>query len=238
MSWSSSMPVSRASTDARAEYLKKVVGLTAAGVALAGATSVVSSVGIALMPGLLSGRWMPFIIIMGLFALSNYVAQPMVFGKAKVPGFLLGMVAQGLAMGFLMLTAFLVSGAAFGNPLVLIGLAMGLTFFAMLGMGAYTFVQARNFSMIGAGLSALSIPMLILMVASFAVPGLIGGTFGIVLSGVFVLISVGAVLYQLNEVIHKFSTDMHWEGAYTIAMGILTLFWNILSLLIRLTSRR
>ena len=233
------MPVSRASVDARADYLKKVLGLTTAGIALAGATSVVSAVGIALAGDLLfASRWIPFVAIMGLFAVSTYVAQPMVFGKAKVPGFLLGMLTQGLAMGFLMLTAFAVSGAAFGNPLVLIGLAMGLTAFAMLGMGAYTFVQARNFSMIGAGLSALSIPMLILMVASFAVPGLIGGTFGIILSAGFVVISVGAVLYQLNEVMHKFSTDMHWEGAYTISMGILTLFWNILSLLIRLTNRR
>jgi FtsH-binding integral membrane protein len=162
----------------------------------------------------------------------------MVYGAAKVPGFLIGMVAQGVAMGFLMLTAFVVSGAAFGNPLVLIGLAMGLTFFAVLGMGAYTYMQARNFSMIGAGLSALSLPMLILMVVTFAFPSLIGGIAGIALSGLFVVISIGAVLYQLNEVQHKFSTEMHWEGAYEVSLGILTLFWNILSLLIRLTSRR
>jgi len=30
---------------------------------------------------------------------------------------------------------------------------------------------------------------------------------------------------------------MHVEGAYTIAIGVLVLFWNILSLLSRITRR-
>ena len=236
MSWSTPIPVARADAATRGDYLLKVTALTAGGLAIAAASSVASSIVLATVPALWSG-WMPFIVIMGLFAVNNFIARPMALGTAKVPGFLLGMVVQGLAMGFLLLTAMFVSGAAFGNPLVLIGLAMGLTFFAMLGLGAYTFLRPRDFSMLGAGLSALSIPMLILMVATFAFPGLIGGTAGIVLSGIFVVVSIGAVLYQLDQVIHRLSSDMHCEGAYLIASGILTLFWNILSLLMRLTRR-
>ena len=235
MSWSS-VAVSRASVEDRASYLRKVLGLTTVGVGIAAFVSVVTAVALAFVPALLSG-YFPMVIILGLFALNNFVAQPMVFGGAKPVGFVLGMSLQGLAMGFLILMAFIVSGAAFGNPLVLIGLAMGLTFFGVLGLTAYVYVAPRNFSMIGAGLSALSIPMLIAMVVGFAFPSLLGGTLGLVLSVVFVAVSVGAVLYQLNEVVHRFTTDAHWEGAYTIAMGILTLFWNILSLLMRLTRR-
>jgi FtsH-binding integral membrane protein len=237
MSWSTQIPVARASVESRASYLRKVTGLTAAGLAISALASFVSMGALVAAPSLLGG-WAPMILILGLFAVNNFVARPMVFGGAKIPGFILGMSVQGLAMGFLLLAALLISGATFGNPLVLVGLAMGLTFFAVLGLGAYTFLGARNYSMLGAGLSALSIPMLILMVATFAFPGLVGGTAGIVLSGFFVVVSVGAVLYQLNAVVHRFSTDMHWEGAYTIATGILTLFWNILSLLMRLSRRR
>ncbi len=235
MSWSS-VAVSRASVEDRATYLKKVLGLTTVGVGIAAFVSVVTAGALAFVPALLSG-FFPFVIIMGLFAVNNFVARPMVFGGAKPVGFALGMGVQGMAMGFLILAAFIVSGASFGNPFILIGLAMGLTFFGVLGMTAYVFVAPRNFSMIGAALSALSIPMLIAMVVGFAFPSLLGGTFGLIVSVIFVAVSVGAVLYQLNEVIHRFTTDAHWEGAYTIAMGILTLFWNILSLLTRLSRR-
>ena len=36
---------------------------------------------------------------------------------------------------------------------------------------------------------------------------------------------------------HKLNTQQHIEGAYMITMGILILFWNILSLLMRLNRR-
>ena len=91
--------------------------------------------------------------------------------------------------------------------------------------------------MLGAGLSALGIPMLILMVASFAFPGFFGGTLGLVLTGLFVVISAGSLLYQINQVVHKLRTDQHVEGAYMITLSVLVLFWNLLSLLMRLNRR-
>ena len=79
--------------------------------------------------------------------------------------------------------------------------------------------------------------MLIVMGVSFAFPSLLGGTAGLLLGGLFVLISVGSLLYQLNTVMHRFTVSMHIEGAYTLTIGILVLFWNILSLLMRSNRR-
>ena len=45
------------------------------------------------------------------------------------------------------------------------------------------------------------------------------------------------LLYNLNQVMHTLSTDQHIGGAYTITMGLLVLFWNLLVLLMRLQSR-
>jgi FtsH-binding integral membrane protein len=154
-----------------------------------------------------------------------------------VAGFLLGTSTQGVAMGFLLLAAALVSRMSLGNPFVFIGLAAGLTFFSALGMAAYCWMAPRNFSMIGAALGALTIPMLIAMAVGFAFPSLLGGTAGLVVSGLFVLVSAGSLLYQLNVVMHRFTVSMHIEGAYTLTIGILTLFWNILSLLMRANRR-
>ncbi len=233
---SMSVPVARASEADRLAFLRRTLAWTFGGIAIASTTSVASAVGIATMPQLMSG-YMPMILILGMWAVTNYVARPMVFGGAKVAGFVLGTAAQGVAMGFLLLAAIIVSASAIGNPFALIALAMGMTFFAGLGMTAYVFTVRRDFSLIGAGLSALFIPMLILMAVSFAFPAAFGGGIGIALSAVFVLISAAGLIYQLNQVIHDFRTDMHVEGAYTISIGILVLFWNILSLLMRLTRR-
>ena len=79
--------------------------------------------------------------------------------------------------------------------------------------------------------------MLGLMALSFGFPGLLGGTGGIVVSSIFVLVSAAGLLYQINRVLHHYTTDMHMEGAYTITIGVVVLFWNILSLLMRLRRR-
>jgi FtsH-binding integral membrane protein len=230
-----SVALARAAEAERLAYLRRVLSLTFVGLSLAGVVGVASAVTIATVG--ISGRYLPLIIILGSWAVSNYVAQPMVFGKAKVPGFVLGTAAQGVAMGFLLLVAASVSAAYIGNPLTLIMLAMGLTGFSGLGMAAYCWGVRRDFSMIGAGLSAVGLPMLILMGVSFAFPAWFGGTLGIVLSAVFVVVSAAGLLYQLQKVLHDYDTDMHIEGAYTITMGLLVLFWNILTLLMRLTRR-
>ena len=235
-SYSFESVVAEATQADRSVYLRRVLSTTMLGLGVSGITSVASATVIATTPQLLSG-YAPMILILGCWAITNFVAQPMVFGSAKWPGFFLGTAAQGVAMGVLLLAAMMVSGASLGNPFLLIGLAAGLTFFSALGMTAYAWSAPREFSLIGAALSALSIPMLILMAVSFAFPALFGGGLGLVLSAVFVLISAGSLLYQLNGVIHRFTTSMHVEGAYTITLGILVLFWNILSLLMRLNRR-
>jgi FtsH-binding integral membrane protein len=228
--------VAQAQESERSAYLQKVLSWTVGGLFISGLSSVVSATVLAGIPTLLHG-YAPMILIMGCWAITNFVARPMVFGESKVLGFVLGTAAQGVAMGFLLLAAMLVGGMVHGSPFLLVGLAAGLTGFSALGMATYTYVMPRDFSMIGAGLSAMSIPMLILMAVSFAFPSVLGGVFGLIMGGVFVVISVGSLLYQLNQVMHQFNTRMHIEGAYTVSLGILVLFWTILSLLMRLNRR-
>ena len=85
--------------------------------------------------------------------------------------------------------------------------------------------------MLGAGLGAVFV-VLILMVAGFAFL-LFGGTLGLVLAGVFVLVSGRAALpdQQRDPKLH---TDQHIERLITL---VLVLFWNILVLLMRLNRR-
>ena len=235
-----SRPLAQVEADVRVAYLQRVLLWTTGGLAVAGVTGIGMALVLYMMAAagftmLLTG--IPSLIgILGCYFVAHSVARKMVFGQAKVAGFLVGAVFQGLSMGWLLLSAVML-GVQTGQPFGLISLAMGLTALTAGGMAAYVWTGPREFSMLGAGLSALGVPMLILMVASFAFPGFFGGTLGLIMTGVFVLISAGGLLYQINLVVHKLRTDQHIEGAYMITLSVLVLFWNLLVLLMRLNRR-
>lgn len=230
------VPIALATPEVRAAYLRRVFSTTALGLTLASVVGVASAMFLAATPTLWSGYW-PMAIILGLWAITNFVARPMVFGTSKWPGFFLGTISQGAAMGFILLVGLAVSGQVYGNPFRLIGTALGLTVATSVGLGIYASDRKREFTVLGGILAALSIPMLILMAVMFAFPNFIGGTAGILVSGLFVLISAAGLLYQLNIVMHQFTEDMPVEGAYILTIGILVLFWNILAFITRLTRR-
>lgn len=233
----SDQPVIHAEVSIRVAYLRKVAALTMGGLTLSGITSVLTAALIAMVP-ILSNQIVSLVVIFGSYGLAHYGARSIVFNSsssgAKLGGFLMGSAAQGVAMGYLILMAALMSLQEFGNPFMLVFQAIGLVGLTTLGMFAYLMTGPRNLSMIGGALSMMFLPMMALMVLSFVFP--IGGPIGILLSLVFVGVSAAGLLYQLNQVMHQLPAQMSIEGAYMITMGLLVLFWNVLVLLMR--SRR
>jgi FtsH-binding integral membrane protein len=230
-------PLSSASEDARTAFFRRVGVWTMLGLIIAFAFGGLSAIAVASVP-ILQGRWAMMGIIFGCMFVTNSVAQRMVSGDAKIPGFLLGTAAEGVALGYIMLGAVLVGADAFGpgaGAFTLLAQAAGLTLLSGLGMLSYVWTAPRDLSMVRGLLQVAGVPMLVLMVVSFVFP--IGGFFGLLLSFVFIAISSAGLLYSLNQVMHVCRTDQHMEGAYAISIGILVLFWNILSLLMKLQSR-
>ena len=233
-----SRPLEHASAVDRVTYLQRVMLYTAGGLTVSGAVGMITAaaiyIGGAIAPALVFNQWFMMAVILGSFGIAQYAAPRLVFGESKLLGFGLAVVFQGIAMGYLLLAALMMT---LGDVPWLIGAAVGLTASTGVGMAAYVWTKPREFSFIKAGLAALSLPMLVLMGVSFVFPSLFGGPLGLALSAVFVVVSAAGLLYQVNQVIHRLRTDMHIEGAYLITMGILVLFWNILTLLMRLTRR-
>jgi FtsH-binding integral membrane protein len=233
-------PLSRSSAEERVAYLKRVMLWTTGGLMLSGFVAAASTVALFLLASagitLVFNQIFMLVVIFGAWGISNFVAPRMIQGSAKAIGFGLGTAAQGVAMSYLLLAA-ISMGLNMGSPFGLVGLAAALTGLTGVGLTAYVMTGPKNFSFLGGALAALSIPMLLLMGVGLVFPAIFGGTIGIILSGVFVAISVGGLLYQLNQVLHRYNTDEHVAGAYDIAIGVLVLFWNILSLLMKLTRR-
>jgi FtsH-binding integral membrane protein len=100
------------------------------------------------------------------------------------------------------------------------------------GMLLYVWFNKSEFSWLKAGLAMVTVPMLLAMVLGVVWP--VGGAIGLGITALFVVVSAAGLLYRLNHVVHELDTDQHIEGAYEITMGILILFWNLLSLLNKL----
>jgi FtsH-binding integral membrane protein len=215
-------------SEARLGFLRRVGVFTFVGLTLAAIIGAVSMFTIA--PAVYSmGRWGGLIVVLGTWALAHFVCRSMVYGSAKLPGFFLAAAAEGVALGFLLLSTVALSGADVGMGLI--AQALGLTAMTAFGMLVYVWFNKSSFSLVKAGLSMAFFPMLALMALQLFFP--MGGVFGLIISVAFVLFSAAALLYRLNLVVHELNTDQHLEGAYEITMGILVLFWNLLNLLNR-----
>lgn len=239
-------PVIEVEAPQRVAYLRKVAGLTVAGLAVSGVAALLSAAVIAVVPTLMSPG-ISLVIIFGSYGIANYVARSVVFSSSSAAGryggFFMASIFQGIAMGYLFLTAILMAMQEYGNPFAILFQAMGLVGLTAFGMLMYLMTGPRNLSMLGGALSMMFLPMLALMglgAASFYSPTLgamFGGTLGLAISALFVVVSAGGLLYQLNQVLHRLSVHMHVEGAYMVTMGLLILFWNVLVLILRLQRR-
>jgi FtsH-binding integral membrane protein len=161
------------------------------------------------------------------FAIAHWVARGMVYGSMKMPGFILAIVGEGVSLGLILFITLANFGMLEGFGIIT--QCMMITAASAGGMLLYVWFNKSEFSWLKAGLAMVSVPMLLAMVLFAVWP--VQGVLGLVISLVFVVVSAGGLLYRLNHVVHELDTDQHIEGAYEITMGILILFWNLLSLL-------
>ena len=214
----------------RHAFLKSTALWTVGGLVLAGAVGAFSTVAIAAPMSRAAGGWGGLIVVLGTFFFAHWVCRKMVYGSLKVPGFLLACAAEGTALGFLLLSTLMRFGMKNGTSLVVE--ALGITAATAGGMLVYAWFSKGELKLVGAFLSMAFIPMLIVMAVGVFFP--MGGMLGILVSGVFVVVSAAGLLWRLNYAVQMLGTDQHVEAAYEVTMGVLVLLWNIITLLNRL----
>ena len=194
--YSQAKRLSLAKPSVRVEYLNKVMAWTSAGLFFSGLTGTMMAAFLH-FSGLtfLRSPMVSLVVILGCFGLAQHIAPKMVFGQKKLAGFLMANIAQGVAMGYLLLSALIMGQFTSGSAFALIGPALGLTALTAGGMWVYVMSGPKDFSILGGLLSAFSLPMLVLMAVGFiAGPSILGGVFGLIFHGVFVAFSAGALL--------------------------------------------
>lgn len=226
------VPVADAPIETRTAFLRKVAAWTFGGLSITAVISVLSALFVAPVV-FRGGTWVVFGVVYGSMLLSQTLVRGMVYGPNKVFGFVLGTMLQGIALGFLLLVTMLLGAPNEGLALIL--QAAGFVALSAAAMLLYVSMAKHQFNMLGAGLSMIGIPMLLLMALQLVFP--MNGTAGIVVALVFTVVSAGALLYRLNHVTHHMDATMEVEGGYEITLGIVVFFWNLLSLLNRLRRR-
>lgn len=225
----SAAPAVSGPSEERHAFLKRTALWTLVGLIVAGVVGAVSMFTVA--PAIFSaGRWGGTIVVLGTFFLAHFVCRKMVYSSARVPGFVIAVLAEGVALGCLLLTTAAVAGVSGATEITV--QALGLVAATALGMLIYVWFSKGELKLVGAFLTMAFVPMLVLMAIGVFFP--FGGTIGLIISAVFVLVSAAGLLYRLNYVVHSLGTEQHVEGAYEITMGVLVLLWNIITLLSRL----
>ena len=232
------LPVAQAEESARVTYLRQVAMLTLGSLVITAVSAVVWMYMIGMFPEVLTQTYVAMGIMLGGIYGAQFLGNNMVASQSqgtRITGFVLGSSLSGIALSYVVGAAAILGAEVFGDPLRLIVQAGGLVAMTVLGMVIYLMTGPRNLSTLGSILGVLWLPMLGLMAVTWLFP--VGGTMGLVFSAIFVAVSAGGLLYSLNQVMHQYSTDMVMAGAFHISTSIVVLFWNILTLLMRLTSR-
>jgi len=225
-------PIAQAPAEARAQFLKQVALRTLGGLVLTAIVAVFSTLFIA--PAVFrAGTVAVLVTVYGSFFGAQFLGRKLVYGTNKASGFVVGTTLQGIALGFLLLIAIVTTAP--GEGLQLIGYSLTMVVLSVAAMLLYVTIEKREFSMIRAGLSMLGIPMLILMGLQLVIP--MNGMAGVLVSGLFLAVSVGALLYRLNAVIHTYPIELATEASFELTLSIVVFFWNLLAFFLRFRRR-
>ncbi len=226
------VPAFEVAGEERGAFLRRVALWTVGGLLV---TALVALVAMGTVVPLVfrGGSWAVIAVVYGSFLLSQTLVRRMVFGAAPVAGFVIGCALQGIALAFLLVITLALGRVEDG--LTVVGYALLMTLLASLAMLAYVSIEKRDLSLVRAGLAMLFLPMLALMALQLVFP--IGGAAGLAIAALFLVVSAGAMLWKLNAVVHELPTDMALQAGYELTLGVVVLFWNLLSLMNRLRRR-
>jgi FtsH-binding integral membrane protein len=165
---------------------------------------------------------------MGISWLANSWATTGASSTTQYLGLSLYVVAQALLFAPMLFFASFVSSDAIPTATVITLSTFG-------GLTAVVFITKSDFSGWGK----------YLYMAGFAAIGLVicgsifgmGNGFSMLLSGAFVVLAAGYILYGTSNVVHHYRTDQHVAASLALFASVAMLFWHVLQIVIALSGR-
>jgi modulator of FtsH protease len=153
----------------------------------------------------------------------------LLFAVHKTRDSALGLLFVFLLTGFLGLTLAPIVNMylnAIPNGGQLVMLALGTTAVTFVGLSAYVLTTRKDFSFMGGFLMVGIIAAVVLSLAAYFFNL---GTLSLVVSGLFVLLSAGIMLYQTSAIVHGGETN-YISATVTLYVSIYNMFLSLLHL--------
>lgn len=227
------LPAAQAQADVRAAFIRRTY------LHLAGAVGAFVIVEVLLLRSALPGLMLRFIqgnaygwlMILGAFILTGWMARSLAASVASVQMQYLGLALYVLAEAVIFVPI-LYLAAFYSSPEVLPTAAL-LTALLFAGLTAVAFTTRTDFSFLQG----------ILTIGGFVALGAIAGgvIFGFGLGLFFSVAMVGlasaAILYDTSKILLHYSTDQHVAASLELFASVALLFWYILRIVMRFSRR-
>jgi uncharacterized protein len=178
---------------------------------------------------LVSNRYM-WMAFLGAFVLLGWLARGLASKTTSVESQYLGLglyvTAEALIFAPMLYIASKISPDVLPTAAILTGLLFA-------GLTAIVFTTKKDFSFLHS----------ILTIGGFIAMGLIicsvifGFSLGLLFSVVMVAFASAAILYDTSNIMHHYSVDQHVGASLELFASVALLFWYILQILMRLSSR-
>lgn len=227
-----SIPVSQASEDVRAEFIRKtylhvalaVLGFIAVEAAFLN-TPFIVQIGLKLTQG-----WLWLIMLGGFMFVTNLAtkwAENSADRSQQYAGLGLYIVAQ----AFIFVPLLYIAIYFIGDPTI-IKKAGFITLFLFSGLTAIAFSTKRDFSFLGRFIMIGGMIALGLIAAGI----LFGFDLGLVFSAGMVLLAGASILYQTSNIIHHYNSEQYVAASLGLFASLMLLFWYVLSILMRMSG--
>jgi FtsH-binding integral membrane protein len=226
-------PVAEAEADVRAAFIRRTYAHLAGAVALFVALEAVllRSPLAELMMRAIAGNRYGWLMILGGFMLASWLARSLAANMRSTPAQYAGLAFYVFAQAVLFIPLLYIA-VNFSSPDVLptAALLTGILFLALTGV---VFITRTDFSFLRTALMVGGLVALGAIVAG----AIFGFTLGLWFSVAMVAFAAGAILYDTSNILHHYGVDQHVPAALELFASVALLFWYILQLTMRLSSR-
>lgn len=211
----------------RMTYLHLAGAVALSALLIAGA--LLSPIGPVLAKALFGNGRIGWIVVIGLFMVTNWGGSAMAHNRTNVGLQYLGLgvvcLAWSIMLSALMLLAVMLTG---GTDILLQSLI--ITFLAFGGLTGFVMFTGYDFSFIGGFLAAATMVALGVIVLSM----IIGFSLGLIFIAAMLLLCCGYILYDTSQVMHRYPVDMHVGAACALYSDLAMTLWYVINLLLSL----
>lgn len=221
-------PISEAPLETRTDFVRKTYWHLAGAI---GAFALLETLLLSIVPpsavfSMLAVSRYSWLVVIGAFMGVSWLANKWAYNGAS------------RSMQYAGLSLYVVAESVIFLPLLMMAISMDANIIAkaavvtgglVLGLTAIAFTTRKDFSFLGGIIKIGCIVALVVIVASFFIPGLASGM-GIWFSLAMIVLMAGSVLYNTSNIMYHYAPGQHVAAALSLFASIATMFWYVVRL--------